>query len=98
PIYADVIAVAPVERGVGQADSLPAAAERQAVSLPHPRIQVQLDLGWLRGAELRPLWEAVAAGVGMPLGQVLVGCNHSHSAANVMLDRVGQPGGQLIPA
>jgi hypothetical protein len=60
------------------------------------RLQVLLDLGWLRRPELQPLRDAISEVTGLPLAQVLVGCNHSHSVANVTRDRLHEPGGELI--
>src|SRR5215211_3494987 len=51
------------------------------------RLQVLLDIGWLRRPELEPLREALAAETGLTRGQVLITCNHSHSVAHPTLDR-----------
>lgn len=60
------------------------------------RLQVLLDIGWLRRPELEPLREALATATGLAREQVLITCNHSHSVAHPTLDRVGEPGGELI--
>src|SRR5262249_6928622 len=88
PLYADVMVLGPLPSGRTTHD-----AGRTTETL---RVQAQLDLGWIHRREVLPLREGIAAATGLPLEQVLVGCNHSHAAANVMLDRVGEPGGELI--
>lgn len=83
PVYGDILALAPM-----QADAGGTTAET--------RLQILLDIGWLRRPELEPLREAVASAAGLARGQVLITCNHSHSVAHPTLDRVGEPGGELI--
>jgi hypothetical protein len=82
-VYGDILALAPLEADAGEAST-------------DVRLQILLDIGWLRRPELEPLRQAIAAAVGLAHGQVLITCNHSHSVAHPTLDRVGEPGGELI--
>lgn len=62
------------------------------------RVIVALDHCILGPSELRGLLAAIEERNGITRHDVLVTCSHTHAAGLLSLDRVDQPGGDLIPA
>ena len=60
------------------------------------QLLVALDLGWLRAREMERLLEQVSAGTGVALERLSVVFSHTHSAVNLDLSRIDEPGGDHI--
>lgn len=59
--------------------------------------QVQIDMVGLGSRELHnSMCEAVAAGVGLPVEQVILAYSHTHAGGLFSPDRVNLPGGEMI--
>lgn len=63
-----------------------------------PLLRIQTDLVGLVQEQFDTLCQALAAGLGLPVEQVLISFSHSHAAGWFVPDRLALPGGELIPA
>jgi hypothetical protein len=62
------------------------------------RVMIAVDHCLLGSLEMRALIDAICQGTELAPGQIVVAFSHTHAAGLMGLDRVGFPGGELIPA
>jgi hypothetical protein len=67
-------------------------------SVDHEQVIIAVDLCQLGACEMQALLESISRRGGVQPEQLMVAFSHTHSTGLMGLDRVGLPGGDLIPA
>ena len=72
------------------------SSDRTCADDPGECVLVALDLGWLRAREMNALLSKLEATMGVAPGHLVLTFSHTHAAANLDLEREGEPGTEHI--